>query len=110
MANSFKYKGKEFGIGDTISFDYLIKEGEKTRKQLFRGILIKVRGDSEVNRMFTIRKITKIGIGVERIMPLSSPLISDLKVVKKAKFRKAKAYFIRNLSEKEFKKKLYHHK
>jgi large subunit ribosomal protein L19 len=83
VANSIKYKDKILWIGDTVSLHYKIKEAEKMRTQIFKGILIKIKGNSEVNRMITVRKISHSGIGVERIVPLSSPNISDIKLIKK---------------------------
>jgi len=107
MANSFLFKTTQYKVGDTLSINYKIKEGEKERQQVFKGILIKIRGDSQATRMITVRKITKSGIGVERIIPLNSPYIIDISVVKKSDYQKAKAYFIRDLSEQELKVKLY---
>lgn len=107
MSNSFVYKEKSFNVGDTVSLNYKFKEGDKERKQLFKGIILQVKGDSPANRMITIRKISRSGIGVERIIPLISPFIDDIKLVKKSDYRKAKAYFTRNLSDQELKHKLY---
>ena len=110
MANVITYKDKQLGIGDTIAVDYKIKEGEKERIQVFEGILIKIRGCDDATRMITVRKISKIGLGVERILPLNSPFISNIKVVKTSNFSKAKLYFIRGLSQHKMKLKLYHSK
>lgn len=107
MANQLIYKNKKFNIGDTISLHYKIKEGDKERIQIFKGILIKVRGNSPETKTFTIRKISKSGIGVERIIPLSSPYIEDILLIKKTSYKRSKAYFIRNLSDKNLRKKLY---
>jgi large subunit ribosomal protein L19 len=108
MANSFLYKETLYKIGDTVSIDYKLKEGDKERIQIFKGIIVKVRGDSEDNRMFTVRKISKSGTGVEKIIPLLSPYIANMKLVKKSSYQKAKLYFIRNLTEQEVRTKLYH--
>lgn len=110
MANQLIYKDKKFNIGDTISLHYKIKEGNKERVQIFKGILIKIRGNNNLEKTFTIRKISKSGIGVERIIPLSSPNIDDIILIKKSSYKKAKAYFIRNLSDKNLRKKLYKEK
>jgi len=107
MANSISYKETVLNIGDTVSLSYKIKEGEKTRQQLFKGVLINIKGDSEANRMITLRKMSKTGIGIERIIPLSSPHIASIKVDKKSNFRKAKLFFARGLTETELKRKLY---
>src|SRR3990167_2599196 len=107
MANSFLFNEKQFRVGDTVAINYKIKEGDKERLQLFSGILIKIRGDSDATRMITIRKMTKTGIGVERIIPLSSPYIESIGLTKKSHYTKAKLYFIRRLSDQELKSKLY---
>lgn len=107
MANSIRYKDKVLGIGDTVSLHYKIKEGDKRRTQVFKGILIKIKGDNEANRMITIRKISHSGVGVERIIPIASPHISDIKLIKKSQYKKAKAYFIRNLSASVVGQRLY---
>jgi large subunit ribosomal protein L19 len=107
VANQIKYNDKTLNIGDTISLHYLIKEGDKERVQIFKGILIKIKGATPENKMITVRKISRSGIGVERIIPLASPFLKDIKVIKKTKYSRAKAYFIRNLSESEIKRRLY---
>ena len=107
MANSFLYKETRFKVGDTISIDYKLKEGDKERIQIFKGIITKVKGDSEANRMFTIRKISKIGVGVEKVIPLMSPYIAKMELVKKSSYQKAKLYFVKNLTEQEVRTKLY---
>lgn len=108
MANSFQFKDHRIRVGDTITVDYKIKEGEKTRVQPFKGIVIKIRGASLNSRMITVRKISHTGIGIERIFPLSSPNLASIKVNKKTLYhRKAKLYFIRDLSEAELRHKLY---
>jgi len=107
MANSFKYKETQVKVGDMISINYRIKEGDKERLQLFKGIVIKIKGNSESARMITVRKVTKSGVGVERIIPLSSPFIESLKLDKKSTYNKAKLYFVRDLSDQLLKSKLY---
>jgi large subunit ribosomal protein L19 len=109
MANVVHYNEKPLTIGDTVAVDYKIKEGDnKERIQQFAGILIKIKGADDAKRMITVRKIAKSGTGVERIFPLMSPFIADIKVTKKSNFRKARAYFIRDLSAKKMRRKLYH--
>ncbi len=108
MANHVQYKDTSISIGDTIAVDYKIKEADdKIRIQQFAGILIKIKGNSDNTRMITVRKISKSGVGVERIFPLSSPFIDDIKVTKKSLYPKARAYFIRDLSQKNTRLKLY---
>jgi len=111
MANSIKYKEELLSVGDTVDVDYKIKEAEnKERIQQFSGILLKVKGDTDANRMITVRRVSKSGIGIERIFPLASPSIDNIKVSKKSRFSKARAYFIRNLSQKKLRQKLYREK
>ncbi len=110
MANSQTFKDSSFSIGDTIAIKYRIKEGEKERQQEFKGILIKVRGMDEHTKTFTTRKVTRSGIGVERIIPVNSPFIVDIKLVKKGTFKKAKLYFVRNLSDRDIRTKIYRQK
>ncbi|MEX1052353.1 MAG: 50S ribosomal protein L19 [Patescibacteria group bacterium] len=107
MARSFKYKDKVFSVGETLDVEYKIKEGDKERKQKFTGILLSIKGASELNRMITIRKISKAGIGVEKILPLSSPNIVDIKTVKQTSSTKSKVYYIRNLSQQAVRAKIY---
>ena len=108
MANQITFKDKNFNIGDTISIDYRIKEADgKERIQAFAGILLKVKGHNDENRMITVRKMSKDGIGIERILPLISPFISDIKIVKKSNYQKSKLYFVRELSDQKLRNKLY---
>ena len=94
----------EFSPGDTVKVYYRIKEGEKERTQVFEGIVIAKRGGG-IRETFTVRKIS-FGIGIERIFPLHSPKIEKIEVVKKGKVRRAKLYFLRNLSSKKMKRKV----
>jgi len=107
MANSFVYKDNTFNVGDTISLHYKIKEGDKERIQIFKGILIGVKGQTPQTKTITVRKISNSGIGVEKIVPLASPFLEDIKLIKKTNYKKAKAYFIRNFSEADIRHRLY---
>lgn len=108
MANAVQYKETSLTIGDTVAVDYKIKESDnKERIQQFSGIIIKIKGNSDATRMITVRKIAKSGTGVERIFPLSSPFIDNISIEKKSEYRKARAYFIRDLSNKKMRHKLY---
>ncbi len=110
MANSRKFQDAIISIGDTIAVKYRIKEDGKDRQQEFKGILIKIKGMDENTRMFTTRKVTRSGIGVERIIPLNSPTVTSIKFVKKGSYRKARLYFIRTISEREIRHKIYRQK
>jgi len=107
MSNSFEFNKTVIKVGDTISLEYKIKEGEKERTQLFKGILLMVKGSTPATRNITIRKISKIGIGVERIIPLSSPNIVSLKMDKTSSYSKSRLFFIRDYTEAETRNKLY---
>lgn len=107
MANSFIFNDKTYKVGDMIDVDYKIKEADKERLQKFKGILIKIKGANNENRMITVRKMSNSGIGVERIIPISSPYIAGIKLVRKSNYQKAKLYFVRNLSDQELRTRLY---
>jgi large subunit ribosomal protein L19 len=85
----------EFRAGDTVVVSYKIVEGEKERIQDFRGDVIQRKGAGST-ATFTVRKMSN-GVGVERIFPVSSPNIVELKVLKRGKVRRAKLYYLRNL-------------
>ncbi len=87
-----------FRVGDTVSVDVRIVEGEKSRIQKYEGVVIGRRG-SGVSESFTVRKISN-GVGVERVFPLNSPNVSSLTVTRKGKVRRAKLYYLRERSGK----------
>ena len=93
--------GKElpaFQSGDTITVSYKIKEGNKERIQQYRGVVIRISGHGTKKR-FTVRKISD-GVGVERIFPMESPFIENVEINKYGKVRRAKLYYLRNLTGK----------
>ena len=92
-----------FNIGDTIRVMVKVKEGDKERIQAYEGIVIAKKG-SGIKETFTVRRIS-FGIGVERTFLLHSPRIDKVIVVRKGKVRRAKIYYIRNLSGKAAKVK-----
>ncbi|ETN87934.1 50S ribosomal protein L19 [Thermus sp. NMX2.A1] len=94
----------EFRPGDTVRVAYRVKEGNRTRVQNFEGIVIKIKRNG-YNTSFTVRKVS-YGVGVERIFPLNSPLIENIEIVQRGRARRAKLYFIRELSEREIRRKL----
>ncbi|RAV27847.1 50S ribosomal protein L19 [Sinomicrobium soli] len=89
----------EFSAGDTITVYYEIKEGEKTRTQFFRGVVIQRRG-SGASETFTIRKMSGT-VGVERIFPVNMPALQKIEVNKKGKVRRARIFYFRNLRGKK---------
>ncbi len=92
-----------FNIGDTIRVMVKVKEGEKERIQAYEGVVIAKKGSS-IRETFTVRRVS-FGIGVERTFPLHSPRIDKIIVVRKGKVRRAKIYYIRDLSGKAAKVK-----
>ena len=89
----------QFAAGDTITVSYRIIEGNKERVQSFRGVVIQIKGTGKT-KMFTIRKISN-GVGVERIFPLYSPYIDKIEVNKYGVVRRARIYYLRNLTGKK---------
>ena len=87
-----------FKSGDTITVDYRIKEGNKERIQRYRGVVIKITGHGATKRI-TVRKMSD-NVGVERIFPMNSPFIDKIEVNKIGKVRRAKLYYLRNLTGK----------
>lgn len=97
---SAKFNTQEIHIGDTIRVHNKVIEGDKTRTQIFEGILIRLQGRG-VNKTFTVRKIGALGIGVERIWPLDSNKLVKIEVKKSAtNVRRSKLYYLRNLTGK----------
>ena len=92
-----------FNIGDTVRVMVKVKEGEKERIQAYEGVVIAKKGSS-VRETFTVRRVS-FGIGIERTFPLHSPKIDNIIVVRKGKVRRAKIYYIRDLSGKAAKVK-----
>jgi len=91
--------------GDTVRVTQKIKEGEKSRLQVFEGVVIARKHGREGGATFTVRKVTS-GVGTEKIFPLYSPIIEKLEVVKRAKTRRAKLYYIRDKAAREIRKKM----
>ncbi len=108
MALSATINGSEFSVGDTVQVNQKIEEGEKTRNQIFEGMVIAIRGRGD-NRTFTVRKIGIQKIGIERIFPLNSPAINSIKIVREGKsgVKRAKLYYTRNSKSKKTKEDIY---
>jgi len=88
-----------FKAGANITVYYTIKEGEKQRTQFFKGDVIQRKG-SGATETFTIRKISH-SVGVERIFPINSPLIEKIELNKKGKVRRARVFYLRELTGKK---------
>src|SRR3989344_6399463 len=95
MANQLHYKTETFAVGDTINVAVKVKEADKTRIQLFTGLLIGVRG-REDNTSFTVRKIGSHGIGVERIFTVMSPDIASITRKAAGTARRSKLSYLRD--------------
>ena len=87
-----------FNIVDTVKVFVKIKEGDKERLQAYEGVVIAKRNGS-VRETFTVRRIS-YGIGVERTFPVHSPKVAKIDVLKRGKVRRAKLYYLRNLTGK----------
>jgi len=94
-AEQLKASPPEVHIGDTVKVHMRIVEGEKERIQVIEGVVIRMHGGG-IRKTLTVRKIS-FGIGVERIFPIHSPRVEKIDVVKRAKVRRAKLYYLRNL-------------
>lgn len=89
-----------FKAGDTVSVKYKITEGDTTRLQAFNGVVIaRTKSTNNYNATFTVRKISS-GVGVERKFNLYSPLLAGIEVLKQGDVRRAKLYYLRNLTGK----------
>jgi len=89
----------EFKSGDTITVYYEIKEGEKSRTQFFKGVVIQIKGTGKT-KTFTIRKMSGT-VGIERIFPLNLPTIKKIEVNKKGKVRRSRIYYFKDLRGKK---------
>ncbi len=103
IEESYKKEIPHFNIGDTVSVSMKIKEGEKERTQVFTGIVIARKGGG-IREAFMVRKVS-YGVGVEKIFPIHSPLIEQIKVEKEGVVRRAKLYYLRGKKGKAAKAK-----
>ena len=84
-----------FRAGDTVKVHVKVTEGNRSRVQIFQGVVIRIHG-SGIGRTFTVRKVS-FGVGVERTFPLHSPNIDHIDVAIRGDVRRAKLYYLRNL-------------
>ena len=89
----------QFNVGDTVKVSAKIKEGNRERVQVFEGTVLKIQGTG-VRKTFTVRKMSG-NVGVERIYPVNSPFIESIELNKVGKVRRAKIYYLRNLTGKK---------
>jgi large subunit ribosomal protein L19 len=85
----------EFRAGDTVKVHVKVVEGNRSRIQIFQGVVLRIQG-SGIGRTFTVRKVS-FGVGVERTFPLHSPIFEEIEVVTRGDVRRAKLYYLRNL-------------
>ena len=97
-ADQLKTNAPDVRPGETVRVDVKIKEGDKSRIQVFEGVVIRVQG-SGIGKTFTVRKISN-GVGVERTFPIHSPLIGNVAIIRKGKLRRSRLYYLRNRSGK----------
>lgn len=88
----------EFETGDTVGVYVRVREGDKERVQLYKGVVLKMQGKG-ISRSFTVRKISA-GVGVERTFPFASPSVDRVELVARGKVRRSKLYFLRGLKGK----------
>ena len=98
-------KDFDMRVGDTVKVHQKIQEKGKTRIQIFEGMVLARKHGAEKGATFTVRK-NSLGYGVERIFPLFSPIIDKIEVVRRAKVRRAKLYYIREKAAKEISKRM----
>lgn len=98
-AEQFKSEVPEFGPGDTVRVHAKVVEGNRERIQVFEGVVIRRRAGG-INENFTVRRIASHGIGVERTFLIHSPRIDKIDVIRYGRVRRAKLYYLRDLTGK----------
>lgn len=95
MANAFTFHNQIITVGDTVRVHQKVTEGEKSRNQIFEGIVISIKG-AQNGKSFTVRRIGAAGIGVEKILPVATPDLTKIEVKSRGHVRRAKLYYLRN--------------
>lgn len=99
-------KALAFGSGDVVRVWNKIKEADgKTRLQAFEGMVLARKHGTEIGATFTVRRVAS-GVGVERVYPLFSPLIDKIEIVRHAKTRRSKLYYVRDKAIRDVRRKL----
>ena len=93
-------KKMDYQAGDVVKVHLKIKEGQKERTQIFEGLVISVKGRQSSSPKITVRKVSH-GVGVEMIIPVLSKNVEKIELLKKAKVRRAKLYYVRSLTAKQ---------
>ncbi|MFC1802024.1 50S ribosomal protein L19 [Patescibacteria group bacterium] len=98
---------KKLGVksGDTVRVWVKIQEKDKVRLQAFEGLVLAVKHGAEAGSTFTVRKVSN-GVGIERIFPLYSPIIDKIEIIKRAKVRRSKLYYIREKVAREIRRQM----
>ena len=94
-ADSLRDDIPDFRPGDSVKVHVRVVEGNRSRVQIFQGVVIRIHG-AGIGRTFTVRKVS-FGVGVERTFPLHSPIFETVEVVTRGDVRRAKLYYLRNL-------------
>ena len=92
--SSMKENAPQFEIGDTVKGHVQIKEGEKSRIQIFEGTVI-AKKHGGISETFTVRRVAH-GVGIERVFPVHSPAVDKVEVIRHGKVRRAKLYYLRD--------------
>lgn len=92
--SSLKAEVPELNIGDTVKVHVKIKEGDKSRIQVFEGTII-AKKHGGINETFTVRRVAH-GCGIERVFPVHSPVVDKVEIVRRGRVRRAKLYYLRN--------------
>ena len=95
IKDNLKTNIPDFKSGDVVKIGVKVIEGNRTRIQQFEGTVISISSGDGISKTFTVRKISN-GVGVERIFPFHSPIIDEIKVLKKGKVRRAKLFYLRS--------------
>ncbi len=103
--NTLRTDIPEIKSGDSVRVIQKVKEGDKERLSPFEGLVIAVKHGTGPTATFTVRKVVS-GIGVERIFPMHSPVISKIEILRHSKVRRAKLYYIRQKAAKETRKRM----
>jgi large subunit ribosomal protein L19 len=95
MSQYFTFQDQTISTGDTVRVHQEVQEGDKTRTQVYEGIVIAIKG-RENGRSFTVRKLGANGIGVEKIFPVALPTIQKVEIKRKGEVKRAKLYYLRD--------------
>jgi large subunit ribosomal protein L19 len=104
-ANTEERSKLDMRAGDTIRVWQKVKEKDKTRLQAFEGLVLSRKHGTQSGATFTVRKVMD-GVGVERIFPLYSPMIDKIELIRRAKVRRSKLYFVREKATKEIRRQM----